>query len=737
MPKAAKKKKEKAADFSKAKLRLGKGKKPSTNQVNTSFKARSIALPAQSITVEIDPNVPTTKRKLTFTDLAAHLRHHNSNIKKDALLGLRELSEAHLEVVEASLALLIGACTRLIANEDASVRRALLSFFTWLLPRISVTNLAPHSATLLLFTASAQTHIFPEIQIDAVRFLDLYLEIFPDAVVCGWRDGTSGHGKRILEGYLSILGAGTKMGEGEDTNLALPTSTASVSLSTSSKLLVFKSISKFLRAALGISANSDKGLRSTSSNLTLCFSSAFSAPAAYQTFDALFRPTTYLQPSTQPPTRRWKARVGPGDDAEHFAFNYKSIEFERAYSLQDLDDATLSAISSDLHKGSQLAYRQSDFEMRLAQALHPVLLSNLLDSAPSVFVPGSTPPQTELGIISAVACIYRNLYGALLQGTEANSNKQFLLDSLQIILERMASYFPFLPNPLNRRDAQIEQAFQDLNIIFCELTSLLLLAYSLLRVAPSNPKKRDGMSIRMQVLQVKGFVARLLRGVSVSSHTMGRNVTAQEYMALLPTLWMLLNSNLAYNGVEEDADILSALLDHALQVSSAAATKRPTVDFLGRLILLETASQYIGTFTVNNNAECLEKFKQWVTHLPKTLWELSDTDPQCTEVILRFLLRLFQRRSPLAQSDASAFLCARLIPYFTITHPTRGALPGPFTKLVDPVLQRLALDTVVVIMARVPAESRGTLDLAVHQAVEGSTWAAYLAGATNNLLFST
>lgn len=66
----------------------------------------------------------------------------------------------------------------------------------------------------------------------------------------------------------------------------------------------------------------------------------------------------------------------------------------------------------------------------------------------------------------------------------------------------------------------------------------------------------------------------------------GRHITAQEYVALLPTLWMLLNSNLEHSDVDEGADILSTLLDHGLQVSSAAAVKRPTVDFLVRLILV-------------------------------------------------------------------------------------------------------------------------------------------------------
>ena len=116
--------------------------------------------------------------------------------------------------------------------QDVSVRRALLSFFTWIFPRIPIVStspsrlemnrripsalqhsLAPHSSTLLLFTTSGQTHIFPEIRIDAVRFIDLYLETFPDLVVCGWRDGKNGHSRRVLDGYLSILNVSTKLGE--------------------------------------------------------------------------------------------------------------------------------------------------------------------------------------------------------------------------------------------------------------------------------------------------------------------------------------------------------------------------------------------------------------------------------------------------------------------------------------------------------------------------------------------
>ncbi|KAI0273534.1 hypothetical protein BC834DRAFT_921576 [Gloeopeniophorella convolvens] len=735
MPKATKKKKEKAADFSKAKLKLGKGKQLPTNQVDTSFKARSIALPTQSIAVENDASAPTTKRRLTFADLLAHLKHHNSGVKKDALSGLRELFDAHPELVESSLTQLVSACVRLIGDEDANVRRALLSFFIWLFPRIPIKNLAPHSSMLLLFTTSAQTHIFPEIQIDAVRFLDVYLDIIPDVVVSGWRGERSGHGKRVLDGYLSILCTGTKFGEGADTGPPVATSTASVMLSTASKLVVLKSLSKFLHAALNSTSNGNENYASTSSGPTWCFSSAFADPAAYSAFDSQFRPTTRLPSDAKPPLRLWQPEVDPEDDTEHFVVDLKSVEFENAdlsYTLKDLSDAISSLAHNDsLQASSQLSDLHGNYEARLARTLHPVLLSNILDSSPSVFNPGSTPLPTDLGIVSAATNIYHSLYKALL--TRADSNSNVILDNLQQVLDRMSPHFPFRPNPLARREIQVEQAFQELNVVFCELTSLLILSQT---TQQATSRKHSVKAIQTQISQVKDFVTQLLRGVPSSSQLVGRPIAAQEYTALLPTLWMLLNSDSTDDSVDEDHDVLGAVLDHALRVSSAAAAKRPTINFLVRLVLLDTTPRYGGTFKVGQNAGSLQKFEQWLVHLPKVVWELGDTNVPCVEVVLRFLLRLFQRRSPLARADVATQLCARLVPYFTIVHPVRGALPGPFAKLDDPILRRLALDAAVSISACAPADTRGPLDASVRQAVEGSDQAAYWTEVTGSVLRS-
>ena len=64
-------------------------------------------------------------------------------------------------------------------------------------------------------------------------------------------------------------------------------------------------------------------------------------------------------------------------------------------------------------------------------------------------------------------------------------------------------------------------------------------------------------------------------------------------------------------------------------------------------------------------------------------------------MIAKFLSRLFQRKA--CRSETTKLVCTRFAPYFSITHPTRGTLPGPFFKL--PVAHRkLILDVVATVL---------------------------------------
>ncbi|KAI0330555.1 hypothetical protein GY45DRAFT_736395 [Cubamyces sp. BRFM 1775] len=757
MPKSTKKKKDKAADFSKAKLKLGKGKQAPSNVVDTSFKARSIALPTQSIAADKDSDAPTTKRRLTFDALIAHLKHYNASTRRDAILGLRELLEAHPELINAHLTALVNSCVRIIGDEDASVRKALLSFFAWLFRQVPRDDIIPHSPVLLLFTTSAQTHIFPEIRIDAVRFLDVFLEYIPDVVTEGWTlSGSGSHGRRVLEGYLGILNAGTTFGEGGDTGPVQATSTASVVLSPASKLVVLRSLATFLNYAVSITGRTNDSAADPSSATfitpTWYFSSSFASTSAFDAFDALLRPLrSQITSDARPDVRTWHPECSD-DMEEDFVGKFNLAQpSTTAWTVQDLDSVqtAIAALSSDGQSSANGLDPQVTAAAHIARTLHPTLVSTFLDCAPTVFSPSTSPPETELQMVLVVCRICRSLYGRILQDTaESGRNHGTAETDLQTMLSYLSPYFPFVINGQSaRRDIKIEQAFQDLNLIFCELSSFLVLASQVDNKRPvvqrSKPRPtRSGRSVgssdspaigARQIERVSQYIMQLLRGEVPTSgvQSLPRPITPQAYTSLLPTVWSLINGRQTDTN-ESSETLFSAVVEHAMKASSTSAVKRHTIDFLGRLTLLDLEPEYLGFFRCGQNQDKDAKLQEWILQLPKTMWELGGNHLPTTETIVRLLLRLSQRRSRLLDQTTRSSLRSRLVPYFTITHPSRGKVRGPFAKLpAGSSLRRLVLDLVATIQGRTPSKADTGDDglvAAVAEAVRETPEESYIAG---------
>ncbi|KAI0715228.1 hypothetical protein C8Q76DRAFT_618591 [Earliella scabrosa] len=742
MPKSTKKKKDKAADFTKAKLKLGKGKQTPSNAVDTSFKARSIALPTQSIALEKITDAPSTKRRLTFDALIAHTKHYNASTRRDAVLGLRELLEVHSELISAQLTTLINNCVRLIGDEDANVRKALLSFFGWLFHQVPHDELIPHSPVLLLFTTSAQTHIFPEIRIDAVRFLDIFLDHIPEVVTEGWTNAGSGsHGRRVLEGYLGILSAGTTFGEGGDTGPVQATSTASVILSPVSKVVVLKSLASFLSQAIPFAWRSREPQGTSGPTLTTptwYLSSSFASTSAFNCFDALLVPT--LTQTDTGPSWHWSQELD-GSEGEDFAGSYSLADApcSAELSVQDLSDVS-TLIAAIQEEGRSGLGTDAEVSCNLARTLHSTLVATFLDCAPSVFSPSTTPPETELQMVLVVCQLCRSLYGRILQDSAE------VLEDLQTILSYLSPYFPFTssgPSTM-RRDIKAEQAFQDLNLIFCELSSFIVLASQRSGAAQLRskriqrggsrrpPKPHAAVSIQTrQIERVSEYIVQLLQGRPPSSggqSSLPRPITPQAYVALLPTIWSLMNHG--SSDQEDSPSIFSVVVEHAIKASSTSAVKRHTIDFLGRLILLDNEAEYLGAFRAGQSQEQDAKLREWILQMPKTLWELGSSHVATSETIVRLLLRLCQRKSRLLQPETYSALRSRLIPLFSIVHPTRGKLPGPYTKLpADAHLRRLVLDCVASIGHTFRATGGGdNLESVVSDVVRDTNEGEYWAG---------
>ncbi|KAK0208276.1 hypothetical protein DFS33DRAFT_1379816 [Desarmillaria ectypa] len=682
MPKSAKRRKDKAADFTKAKLKLGKGKQVASNAIDTSFKSRSIALPSQSITKDKDGDTPTTKRRLTFDELVAHTKHYGTATRKDALAGFRDLFETHPHIINELLTTLFNSCVRLIGDEE---------------------QLIPHAPTLLLFTSSAQTHIFPEIRIDAIKFLDLLLIYMPEPVISGWNQGGDKHGARILEGYLGLLNAGTRFGENDGPIRA--TSTASVVLTVASKLVVLRSLATFLRQALSLTSHTDPRWYLTSS---------FDSPASYGAFEQLLRPSSTYQ-DQKFPCRKWRDEFDDDTGDEDFVFNEPRPSSLSMGTHQYLPDVLNT--SEDL--SASHAPGNITFISNLARALQSTLVSTFLDYAPAVFSPSSNPQEAELDLILAVVDSVRSIYGGLsyIQGTK----NSLLVENLTSILGYMTPFFPFRPG--GKRDIKIEQAFQDLNLVYCELTSLLVLtsrdAGSPLRSRQQRPSKTDNSKLSIQNDIVCDYVLRELSGGNEAPNQVPRSLTSAAYTSLTPTIWSLINTpSQSSNGV------FGAVLEHGTIVSAKSALKKPTVDFISRLILMNTDRHYRGYFKIGQISQHA-RLVDWIEALPKTLWELGDTDLALSETILRFLLRLLQRQPEVFHEKISRSLRSRLVPYFVVEHPIRGQIPGPFTKLPHgSTARRLALDVVTTMQSASFAEDKlwSSVSMAVKDTTENSYW---------------
>ncbi|KAG8950685.1 hypothetical protein FRC04_007310 [Tulasnella sp. 424] len=175
-------KKKKATDFRKSKLKLGKGKQLPANATDTSFKARSIALPTQSIAVQKDKSLPATKRNLTLDQLVIQAKHYSAAVRKDSLLGIQELIANYPELLEPNLNTVVGATARNISDEDPAVRSAVYRLFTQMFSALSEEALIPHASVVLLHATSALSHIFAEIRVDSLQFLDLIMERAPSSL---------------------------------------------------------------------------------------------------------------------------------------------------------------------------------------------------------------------------------------------------------------------------------------------------------------------------------------------------------------------------------------------------------------------------------------------------------------------------------------------------------------------------------------------------------------------------
>ncbi|KAJ1024872.1 hypothetical protein NDA16_002908 [Ustilago loliicola] len=721
MPKATKRKKEKKADFQKTKLKLGKGKQAANNATDVSFKAKTIALPQQSINADKSGKL-VNSRNLTVADLALQLRHYSANVRRDAVDGIREILTLHPSLLLSAAASLIPELSRCIGDDDAAVRKQLHSLLAWMLPQIPAQLLGPYHNTLLLFTTSALSHIYPEVRLDAVKVLDVCLEILPHAATSGWENAvfkmantnssaentTSAtnsagpstashqpHGERIMNCFLNLLGITQRS--------SAAASITATDLAPGAKLLILRSLRTFLSHALPSALSEDSADTGDQGCPTWFFRSAFASSAEFEYFQRLLGRYTRSQQTRC--ITIFHSRQSTARPASEGTYSDWTSTESTATSLMDLDTTPGKSLNAaDLFSSLQTAVVSSAIDARpgkstqsaalsLYALLDPVLLATFLDTAPSAFQPDldlsqqmrgqnvglPTPSQLVFEIISLILALWR---GSSLPSAQSRS-------SLANILGHVSVYFPFSHHTgSSGLSAKAKSLVVQMDLAYAELAALLALNHT-------KPQKvKSKFNVETQIASVSSFIAELLsvpvtESGTVSLGSVGASAAnvldPDTFRALLPTLWFLLGS-------EHDT-----LLDSLLATYHAHATQhrvKPVLfEFLARAYLLSKVRAQT-PFTAEESERILESL---LSALPRSLWEAasSSSGHAFAGLQLEFLHFLLLLPSP-----PSALAYERLGPFYWIRHPTKKVSgPGPFNKLPS-ALRKLALDNTSLLQGR-------------------------------------
>ncbi|XP_073066794.1 uncharacterized protein [Primulina eburnea] len=197
-PKSQSKKSQKrGVDFKKIKRKIGRKLPPPNNATNTEIKSKSIVLPEQSIASD-KTGLAVSKKGLTLKELLQQTSHHNSKVRKDALLGLRNILLTHPAELKLHKLAVIEKMRERIGDHDKLVRENLYQLFkSVIFPGCKEDNQGPIVSLMMPYIFNAMTHLAIEVRLMAFKFFDLTVEHYPSSF--------SLYAEKILCNYEDIL----------------------------------------------------------------------------------------------------------------------------------------------------------------------------------------------------------------------------------------------------------------------------------------------------------------------------------------------------------------------------------------------------------------------------------------------------------------------------------------------------------------------------------------------------
>ncbi|KAJ3255588.1 Testis-expressed sequence 10 protein [Chytriomyces hyalinus] len=221
---------------SKKKLKVG-GLKDQGNETNVSFKSKRIVVPSQSVADHDTDNASDAnmKRNLDLRNTLSMLSHFSAPNRKDALARLKDLVSDEWRVVVLHMNQVISAVAPLLLDREFEVRRGLVQFAKVLVKMIPSTFLLPFVPVVVTYSCSAMNHIVNEIRFDAVRFMNVWIDVFPESFAAS--------ASQIIQNYMSLLNLKKQKVSGKDQYIKK----SKDAMMDSDQLTVLSSLNQLLR----------------------------------------------------------------------------------------------------------------------------------------------------------------------------------------------------------------------------------------------------------------------------------------------------------------------------------------------------------------------------------------------------------------------------------------------------------------------------------------------------------
>ncbi|KAJ1941320.1 rRNA processing protein, partial [Linderina macrospora] len=633
MPKASKKKQRKAEDFKKVKLKVGKKKAPPTNTTDTSFTSKSITLGAQSITAD-KTEALTNSRKLTLKDVLTQMRHYSAATRKDAVLGLTDFLTLHPEVLNTELGSIIDGTVKLIVDNEPAVRRVLLKLYSSYLPDVPRRELAPFTPLMVIFTCSGMTHILDDIRSDAVKFLNLLIELAPQDL--------SQYASKILPNFFSLLETNTQSSEDSRGSASLNSRTSL--LTKGNRLDIMRSCYNYLKVYTDPLLRNDDPLGFMSPDVggTAHQVKEDEEQQSWQFPDG----SIYFYPNTPAP------------------FAHLNL-FGESVGAGASSDATSGDANAVIRAQSKEAFTR----------LFQFLQATWMESS-TMFGTNQIADDQSLDLCGFVMRILQTLWQASYKDSIPLTDKQLFGFTRQCMV-----HFPFGGAYVGSNT--VEESLLAMNIKVCELVARLRSG-----AAGSSSEKAVAEVSKWTKRCVKFILTTLGFKLGKTQVQVSAAFRHEHFVELLPVVWRLVHC-----GNDKYADkLLMSVIHYADVCPLASANKTLCIRFLRSIIEIQWSRASTDRAVVGMQEQLSEMLANWALGLPKLLWQLRDKNFAASRAAIE-TLRLINQRTKLLDASQTDTLQSSLVTLFCVTVPSKGTVFGPFKQYPDD-LQCAVLETV-------------------------------------------